>query len=76
MTDNKILGVSTRSYQRETGQHLMLSAVLVLGYLGDYAVYCGFGTPEWIARHGDKVSFEEACCHFPGWQLEREKYRK
>lgn len=50
-------------------------AVLVRGDIGDYACYVGHGEPEWVARHGNKISFEEACCHFPGGQLEREKYR-
>ncbi len=50
-------------------------AVLVEGEIGDYACYVGHGTPDWVARHGDKISFEEACCHFPGGQLKREKYR-
>jgi hypothetical protein len=49
--------------------------VLVAGDIGDYACYVGHGTPEWVARHGDKISFEEACLHFPGGQLEKEKYR-
>lgn len=51
-------------------------AVLVAGEIGDYACYVGHGEPEWVARHGDKISFEEACCHFPGGQLDRELYRE
>ena len=50
-------------------------AVLVAGDIGDYACYVGHGTPEWVARSGDKISYEEACCHFPGGQLKRERYR-
>ena len=50
--------------------------VLVAGDIGDYAAYCGIGTPDWVARHGDKISFEEACIHFPGGQLEEGRYRK
>lgn len=50
-------------------------AVLVQGDIGDYACYVGHGKPEWVAQFGDKISFEEACCHFPGGQLVREKYR-
>jgi hypothetical protein len=49
--------------------------VLVEGDIGDYAAYVGHGDPEWVARFGDKIRFEEACCHFPGGQLVREKYR-
>jgi hypothetical protein len=50
--------------------------VLVQGDIGDYAAYVGHGTPEWVARFGDKISFEEACCHFPGGQLKKELYRE
>ena len=49
--------------------------VLVAGKIGDYAAYCGHGSAEWVAAHGDKLSFDEACCHFPGGQLQRELYR-
>ncbi len=35
----------------------------------------GIGPPEWVVRHGDKLSFEEACIHFPSGQLKREHYR-
>lgn len=51
-------------------------AVLVQGEIGDYACYVGHGTPEWVRDHGDKIKFEEACCHFPGGQLKRELYRE
>lgn len=53
-----------------------LTVVLVAGYADDYAAYAGFGSPEWVARFGDKVSFEEASVHFPGGQLDRERYRE
>lgn len=48
--------------------------VLVGGSIGDYAAYTGIGDPQWVARNGDKIRYEEACCHFP-IGLEREKYR-
>ncbi len=57
------------------GDPLPIRAVLVKGDIGDYACYVGIGDPEWVAKHGDKISFEEACCHFPYRQLKREKYR-
>lgn len=47
--------------------------VLVQGDIGDYAAYCGIGKPEWVADHGNKISFQEACLHFH--DLKREKYR-
>jgi hypothetical protein len=50
-------------------------AVLVEGDIGDYACYVGHGTPEWVARWGNKISFAEACCHFPHG-LQKEKYRE
>jgi hypothetical protein len=50
-----------------------LIVVLVAGEVGDYAAYIGFGDPEWVARHGDKLSYERARGHFPS--LKREKYR-
>jgi hypothetical protein len=50
--------------------------VLVEGEIGDYAAYTGHGTPDWVARFGDKISFAEACCHFPGGQLKKELYRE
>jgi hypothetical protein len=48
--------------------------VLVQGQIGDYAAYAGIGSPEWVAKHGDKIRFEEAVIHFPQG-LVKEKYR-
>jgi hypothetical protein len=48
--------------------------VLVSGAIGDYACYAGIGTPDWVAKHGDKISFSEACLYF--MDLEKEKYRR
>jgi hypothetical protein len=87
----KILGVNTRYYPTQASivnhpRFLPMVdqsedppptlCVLVAGEIGDYAAYVGHGEPEWVARHGDKISFDEACCHFPGGQLVREKYRE
>lgn len=88
----KILGVNTRYYPTfiwaEGVDHEAnnvcgwsenppgVLTVLVEGDIGDYAAYTGIGSPEWVAQHGDKISFDEACCHFPGGQLIREKYRE
>ena len=79
----KILGINKRCYPMhdmdEPGGWSMsapeISTVLVEGDIGDYAAYTGIGPPDWVARHGNKVSFEEACVHFPGGQLKRELYR-
>ena len=48
--------------------------VLVAGEIGDYACYIGHGTPEWVAQHGNKISFIEARCHFPS--LKADGYRE
>jgi hypothetical protein len=78
----RILGVNTRFYPKAgtyMGTHdenpPPTRAVLVEGDIGDYTCYVGHGSAEWVALHGDKISFEEACCHFPGGQLDRKKYR-
>ena len=79
---SRILGISTRCYPFQDvlspyGQSMnppRLKVVLVAGDIGDYAAYAGYGDEEFVVRLGNKISFEEACCHFPG-QLDREKYR-
>ena len=47
--------------------------VLVEGQNKDYAVYIGHGSSEWIAKHGNKLSFNEAQIHFPS--IKRSHYR-
>ena len=73
----KILGINKRCYpdEYEPGLGAEITVVLVAGRIGDYAAYVGHGSPEWIAEHGDKISFREACVHFPGGQLKKELYR-
>ena len=77
-----IIGNSERWYMPESEPNKMdgsklvcVRTVLVEGDIGDYAAYQGIGGKEYVGICGDKVSFEEACCHFPGGQLERERYR-
>ena len=70
----KILNTNTRCHPSEQGGRASITAVLVEGVVGDYAVYVGFGSPEYIAQHGDKLSFDEAKMHFPG--IEKENYRR
>jgi len=84
--DGEILGVNKRSYPalaKDGGHCTCLSCgvgyvdvkvVLVAGAIGDYAAYAGSGPVEWIKKYGDKISFVEACVHFPG-SLEEERYR-
>lgn len=76
--DGQIIGVSRRTYNAPGWIPVNIIVVLVAGspIVGDYAAYISAGdVPEWAARHGDKLSFEEACVHFPGGQLEKERYR-
>lgn len=72
-----ILSVNRRTYpaaDHRDPEEATVTVVLVAGDIGDYAAYQGFGPPEWVARFGDKLGFEEAAVHFPVG-LEREKYR-
>jgi len=72
--EGKILGLNNRCYpDQDSFPGPVIRAVLVAGAIGDYACYVGAGNPAWIARHGDKLSFIEARCHFP--YIEEEKYR-
>jgi len=74
---SKISGTNRRCYPSELRPYnpTEILAVLVAGEIGDYACYVGEGSPEWVARFGEKISFSEACCHFPGGQLKKELYR-
>lgn len=80
MSVPKVLGVNERWYPVGGSggmQRAPVIVVLVAGDIGDYAAYAGVGDKshaEDIARHGDKISFAEACCHFP-YGLEEAKYR-
>lgn len=47
--------------------------VLLSGGIGDYTVYLGIGSPQWVADHGNKVGFEEALAVFP--RLDARRYR-
>lgn len=73
--DGKILGVNTRCLPSDIGAYVNVCVVLVGGAIGDYAAYMGAGSPDFVKRYGNKISFEEACCHFPGGQLEVDRYR-
>jgi len=82
----RILGVNTRTYPKQGTEYpeqggfdpegCTVRVVLVAGDIGDYAAYAGAGSPEWVARYGNKLSFAEACVHFPGGQLEADRYRE
>ena len=74
---NKILSVNTRCYpcEWEPMNPPATLVVLVEGDMDDYAAYAGHGSPEWVARFGDKICFAEAQVHFP-MGLEQSKYRE
>jgi len=77
---SEIIGVDRYSIPTEQTKWCKTSSVdvvvvLVAGEIGDYAAYRGIGTPEWVMRFGDKISFDRANIHFCG-QLEKEKYRE
>lgn len=76
--EGKILAISDRSLPQEWPPltYVDIRVVLVGGAVGDYAAYMGAGSPGFIKAHGNKISFEEACCHFPGGALEKERYRE
>jgi len=80
---SRIVGVNMRYYPTDVhfahgwnnARYMPTVAVLVAGEIGDYACYVGHGSEEFVAQFGDKISFAEACCHFPGGQLKKENYR-
>jgi len=72
---SKIIGKNERWYTSEDGEEIGVITVLVEGRVGDYAAYTGIGSPEYVAKLGNKISFKEACIHFP-FGLDEEKYRK
>ena len=57
---SKILNTNNVSYPSQDNERITLTAVLVEGPVKDYAVYVGHGSPEYIAHHGNKLSFEES----------------
>lgn len=61
-----IVRATLRTYPSQFGPPPTILAVLTKGEIQDLAVYVGVGTAEWVSRNGDKLSFAEACCHFPG----------
>lgn len=73
----KILGVNKRYLPKEDhSRDIPYIVVLVAGDIGDYAAYGALTEDEiFAAKFGDKISFQEACCHFPGGQLKKELYR-
>ena len=70
-----ILSQNIRSYPC-IGGHVDVITVLVQGSINDYAAYSAGGRdPDWAKRSGGKISFEEACVHFPHG-IEKKRYRR
>lgn len=71
---SKIININKRYLPPD--RLIPLMTVLVAGEIGDYAAYQAITEdPEYAQRFGDKISFKEASCHFPGG-LEEELYRE
>ena len=52
----------------------IITAVLTVGAVNDYAVYIGDGNEEWVMKYGVKLCYEEALHYFPG--LVKSEYRR
>ena len=51
-----------------------ITAVLTQGHFGSQAVYVGIGSPEFVAKHGTKQTYDRALYYFP--MLKKEDYRR
>ena len=72
---NKVLNFDRVAYPSQSAMlEVVLTAVLTEGIIGDHAVYIGHGSPEWVARHGNKLTYRRAVAHFPF--LEEGNYRE
>lgn len=81
----KVLNTNARTYRTPTGMEVSLVVVLVEGSIGDYVAYAGACVDsehvnerqmiEYVKRDGHKLSFVEACIHFP-FGLEEGRYRR
>ena len=80
---SRILAVSKQSYPTHepympAGRAIVpltITSVLVARPGGDYAVYTAISKDTtWTVCNGAKLSFAEACCHFPDGQLDEERY--
>ena len=69
----KIIGTDISYYPSLSGEEIETTIVLVMGEIDDYAAYIGHGPAEWVASHGDKLSFAQANCYFAG--LKKDRYR-
>lgn len=77
---SKIIGKNIRSYPCQNPLlgymgTVDVTVVLVEGVFGDYTAYCRVGDENFVAKHGNKIPFEEAQVHFCNG-LEEKKYRR
>jgi len=79
--EKKILEVNNHGYQTEQGDPAnygivitYVTTVLVEGGNDDYAAYQGIGSHQWIAAHGQKLTYDDAKDIFP--MVEVVKYRR
>lgn len=69
-----VIACNERWFYRDDDRIVCVYVVLVAGDVGDYAAYMGPWSREWARDHGAKLSFAEACIHFPRG-LDQSKYR-
>ena len=74
--NHKIIAIAIEEYPSQTIEGserdgpFRITIVLVEGNIGDYAAYAGHGDPEWVAHHGRKLLFGDACRYFYISQLQ------
>lgn len=73
----KIIGMDERGFPSQAFGHCDYTVVLTESEGPEpYACYIGQGSPEWVANHGDKLTFERAKLHFPISPMTPETYRR
>ena len=55
-------------------EHTDITAVLTQGAGGQYAVYLGIGSEEFVKGYGRKLTYKHALQYYPG--LKKEDYRR
>ena len=70
----RLINTYHRPLPSENRADSFFSAVLTQDGQGNYAVYIGEGTDEWVLENGFKLCYEEALHYFP--MLEESEYRR
>ena len=55
-------------------EHITLNAILTKDAMGQFAVYVGIGSNEFVAKHGTKQTYKKTLNYYP--HLKKEEYRK